>query len=193
MSFSIAAWFDVAGEFGFNNAGVDGGGANTAGAMPLVEFDGEENVGGFRAAVGDERIVRSAFETGIGEIDVGVAMSCGRKIDEAAARAEERRDAIDEDEVAEMIGAELRFESVGGFAEGSGHHAGVGDDDVDRLAFGDEFVGSGADAFEIAEVEFDEFQAAAAGGGVFADLRGRRFGFLQVAGGADDVCAVSSE
>ena len=188
-----ASRIDVARELGLDDTGVNGGGANATGAMTLVEFDREENVGGFRAAIGDEGIVRRAFETGIGEIDVGVAMSGGGEVDEAAAGSQQRCDAIHENKVTEMVGAELRFKSVGGFAEGRRHHARVGDDDVERLAFGDEFVGSGADAFEIAEVEFDELKAAAVGGGVFADLLGGGFRFLEVTGSADDVRAVSGE
>jgi hypothetical protein len=183
----------VAREFGFDDAGVHGSGANSTVAIAIVEFDGEENICGFRAAVGDIGIVGCAFETGIVEIDVGKAVTGGRYIDEAAASTKKRHDAIDEDEVAEVIGAELRFEAVGGVTERRGHHAGVGDDDVERFAFGDEFVGSGTDTFEIAEVEFDEFETSAVGGGVFADLRRSGFGFFKIAGGTDDVRAVCGQ
>ena len=55
---------------------------------------------------------------------------------------------------------------------GAGHDAGVGDDQVERLAGGDQGVGAGAHAGQRGEVELDQLQAAAVRG-LGADLGGR--------------------
>src|ERR1700722_20616771 len=77
-----AARLDVARELCLDDAGVNCGGAHASRAVAPVELHGEKNVGGFGTAVGDERVVGRAFETGIVEVDVGIAMPGGRKIDE---------------------------------------------------------------------------------------------------------------
>ena len=120
-------------------------------------------------------------------------MAGGGEGDEAAAGLEERRDAVDEDEVAEMIGAELGFEAVGGVAEGGGHDAGVGDEDVERAALCEELAGGGADALEAREVELDDFEGGAGVFGCAADVSGGAGSFVEVAGCADYVRAVGYE
>src|ERR1700743_768705 len=99
--------------------------------MALVEFNREEDVRRFRAAVGDVRVVGRPLEAGIVEIDVGETMSGRRDVDEAATVAKKRRDAVNKDEVAEVVRAELRFESIGSVAKRRGHHTSVGDNDVE--------------------------------------------------------------
>jgi len=51
---------------------------NHAGQVPAVEFDGKEDIGGLRAAVGDEGLVSRALEVWVVQVDVGVTMS-GRR------------------------------------------------------------------------------------------------------------------
>ena len=75
--------------------------------------------------------------------------------------------------MAEVIGAELGLEPVGGLAERAGHDAGVGDDEVELLAVGEERVGAGAHAGERGQIELDELEAAAVRG-AGADLRWSR-------------------
>ena len=84
-----------------------------------------------RTAVGHERVVRRANEIGIVEINVGETVSRRRQVDHTGTRAKQRSDAVDEHKMSQVIGAELRLKTIGGVAERSGHHAGVGDDPVE--------------------------------------------------------------
>ena len=102
-------------------------------------------------------------------------------------------DPVDQHEMAEMVGAELGLEAVGGAAERGGHHPGIGDDDVERPAVGDEGVGAGAHAGQRGEVELDDLEAAAAGIGRLAHRLGRPLRLVEIAGGADDLGAVGDE
>ncbi len=86
--------------------------------------------------------------------------------------------------MAEMVGAELRLEAVNGLAIRAGHHAGIGDDEVERLANVDKRIGADAHAVQRSEIQLNQLEAAAMG--ACAHRRGRRFGFGQVARGADD-------
>jgi hypothetical protein len=63
--------------------------------------------------------------------------------------------------MAKMIGSELGLESVSGLAEGAGHHAGVSDDEVERLAAFDQRIGADANAVERSEIELHELELAA--------------------------------
>ncbi len=115
---------------------MDSGRTHAALPMPLVESNGEENIRGLRAAIGEEWFVGSALKIGIVQIDVRNTMPPGRKVDQPAAFTEKRRKPVDEDKVAEMIGAELRFKTVHRVAKGSGHHACVRDNCVKELPLG---------------------------------------------------------
>ena len=183
----------VASELSLDASGMNGGGADATAAMTLVEGNGEEDVRGLRSAVGDEGLVGRALEVGVFEVDVGITVACRGQIDEAAAGAQQRSDAVDEDEVAEMIGAELRLEAVGGAAEGSGHDPGVGDDDVEEAALVEQRVGGGANALEVCEIELDELEAATVGRGFLADFSCGVLCLGEVACGADDVGSVGGE
>src|ERR1700761_5731162 len=78
----------VAAELGADAAGMDGCGAHSVGAVAAVEGDGEEDVCGLGATVGDERLVRRVLEVGIFEIDIAIAVAGGGQIDEAASGTE---------------------------------------------------------------------------------------------------------
>src|SRR5262245_20223812 len=188
-----AAGVYVAAEFSGNGAGMDRGGPNAARAMAPVKFNGEEDVGCLGAAIGDEGFIGCSLEIWIVEVYVRKAVAGGREIDQAAACAKQGRDAVDENEVAEVIGAELRLEAVARLRKRRGHDSGIGDDQVEGLAFSHEPIGTEADAFEAGEIEFDELEAAAVAFGVVADLRSGRPSFRQVARCADYLCAMRSK
>ncbi len=60
----------------------------------------------------------------------------------------------------EMIGAELRLETIFGQRPGRDrHHAGIGDDQIELFARRIELVGGGACAFQRRQIEFDQFDA----------------------------------
>ena len=84
--------------------------------MPPVELDGEQDVGGLGAAVGAELGIGRVLEVRVLEIDVGEAVARRGQVDQARAGLQQRRDAVDQHEVAEVVGAELGLEAVGGLA-----------------------------------------------------------------------------
>ena len=163
------------------------------GAVALVERDREQDVGGFRAPVGHEGAVRRAFETGIVEIDVGKAVPGGGKTHQSRAVAHQRRDAVDQYEMAKVVGTELRLEAVGCSAEGRSHHARIGDDEVERLGLRVERVGAGAHAGQGGEVELDQREGAASCPSRVAHPRGRALCLSKVARCADHIRAAGRE
>lgn len=91
----------------------------------------EVDVGCFGLAVGDPGLVGVGF----GEVEVvgaggGYAVAEGGDGDYAGGGSgcgggeEEGFEQVEEEEVGEVVGAELRFEAVFGFSLGSGHDAG---------------------------------------------------------------------
>ena len=58
----------------------------------------------------------------------------GGERDDARAKLQQRDELVDEYEMPEMIGAELRFEAVGGLALRTRHHAGIGDDHIEGFS-----------------------------------------------------------
>ena len=91
---------------------------------------GEVDVGGFGLSVGDPGLVG----VGLGEVEVvraggrdavaegGDGYDAGGVAGRAGGE-EERFDEVEEEEVGEVVGAELRFEAVFGFALWGGHYA----------------------------------------------------------------------
>ena len=63
--------------------------------------------------------------------------------------------------MAEVVGAELGLEPVGGLALWAGHDAGVGDDKIERLAVVDQRVGADAHAVQRREIKLDQLEPAA--------------------------------
>src|SRR5262245_40588 len=98
--------------------------------MPPVESDREEDVRRLRPGVSNEGIVRRPLKFGILKINVGEAVSRGRQVDQPSSSADQRRNPVDEDEVAQMIDAELRFEAIRGMPKRRGHHSRIRNDDV---------------------------------------------------------------
>ncbi len=102
-----------------------------------LELSREEAEGDLRLAVGALAVVRAlplrvvpVHATAIrGDADLGD--------DAGPPRLEQRQQLGDESDMAEMIGAELQLEPVGGRLPGGRmHDAGVTDEDVDRVALG---------------------------------------------------------
>jgi hypothetical protein len=95
--------------------------------------------------------------------------------------------------VAEVVRAELGLESIGCMAERSGHHAGVGNDDVERSALRQQAIRRLANAFETGEIQGHNFQATAVRLGGFPYFHCGVFGLRQVPRGAEDMRSVRCE
>ena len=94
--------------------------------------------------------------------------------------------------MAEMVGAELRLEPVRRLAERRRHDARIANDEIERLAVGDERVGASPDARERRQVELDQLKAAAVRS-VGAHRRGRLARLCKIARGADHLSAMRYE
>ncbi len=94
--------------------------------------------------------------------------------------------------MAEMVGAELGLEPVGGAPEWAGHDAGIGDHQVERLGLRHQRIGAGAHARERGKIERDKLERAAIRRGG-ANLAGRPLGFRKIARGADDMGATRDQ
>src|SRR5271154_3206308 len=121
-------------QFGLNTTWVHSGGAYATVPVPFVERNGKEDVRGFGPAVSNERVIKRAFKVGIVEVHIRVSVTRRRYVDQSSSRPNERRDPVDQDKVAQVIRAELCFETIGCVAERCGHNSGVGDDHVERLS-----------------------------------------------------------
>ena len=114
-------------------------------------------------------------------------MAGGRQIDEAGTGLEQRHDAVDEDEMAEMVGAELQLEAIGGEAFRRRHHAGIGNDEIEFLALLHQRIGRRPYAAERRQIQLDQLEAA----GLFRpDAFRRPLGLLQIARRPDDMSAM---
>ncbi len=159
-----ATRIDVASQFGLDASRMHGRGAHTTLTVPPVEGNGEEDVRRLRSAVGNEGLIGRPLKVGILEIDVGVAVTGRRQVDQPSSGSDKRRDAINEYKVAQVIGAELCFKTVGGMAKWCGHHARIGDDHVEGFTLCEQFVGTRARAFEAGEIERNQLKASTVGG-----------------------------
>src|SRR5882757_6826798 len=133
---------EMSSKLGLDASRMDGGGANPAVAMPQVERYREKDVCCLRAAVGNPWVVRSALEVGVFEVDVGVAVPCGCEIDQPSALPEKRRNPVHQDEVAEVIRAELRFESIFSMTEWCRHDSSISNDHIERFALLKQSIGA---------------------------------------------------
>src|SRR6476659_4945933 len=129
-------------KLGLDASRMDGGGAHPAVAMPQVERYREKDVGCLRAAVGNPWVVRSVLEVGVLKIDAGVTVPCGCEVDQPSAWSKKRRNPVHQDEVAEVIRAELRFESILGVTEWCRHDTSIGNDHIKRFALLQQRIGA---------------------------------------------------
>ena len=137
------------------------GGTHAASTVAPVKRDGEKNVRGLRAAVGDERFVGRSLKIGIVQVYVGKTVTCGREVDQPAAFAQKRRNPVDQDKVAEMIGAKLRLKAIRRVAKGSGHHARVGDNHVEELPLRQQLIRTFTHAFEAGQIKRNQLETSA--------------------------------
>jgi hypothetical protein len=72
--------------------------------MPLVESNREEDVGRLRSAISNEGIIGCSLKVGIFEIYVRKAMARRRQVDQPPSYANETRNPVHQDKVAQMIG-----------------------------------------------------------------------------------------
>src|ERR1700757_4454499 len=129
-------------KFGPDASGMDGSGSNLPVAMARVERNRKKDVGCLRAAVGNPWVVGSALEVGVFKIDAGEAVPCGCEVDQPSAWSKKRRNFVHEYEMAEVIRAELRFESIFGMTEWCRHDTGIGNDHIERIALLKQRVGA---------------------------------------------------
>ena len=93
-------------------------------------------------------------------------MTGRRKVDQPPAIPDKRCNTVHQDKVAQVIGAELGLEPIGSVAKGCGHNSGVSDNRVERFAFRQQSIGAGTHVLKAGQIEFNQFEAAAARGGV---------------------------
>ena len=132
----------MAGKVGLYPAGVHRRAPNPAITMATVELHSEQDVGRLGAAVGGHGIIVGPVRAGIVQIYVDVAVAGRGEDHQSSALAHQRRNGINQDEVAEMVGPELRLEAVGGEPLRAGHDARIGDHHVEGLPPGQEGVGA---------------------------------------------------
>ena len=146
---------EVAAQLGLDAAGVHGEGPHALVAVALVEADGEQHVGRLGPAVGHPRVVGRALEAGSSR-----STSLNRwpaELSSTTRRRRRRRRAGeqpgDEQEVAEVVRAELQLEPVVGGALRAGHDPGVGDEHVERPGGPRGSRRRRADAVQVGQVE----------------------------------------
>src|SRR5580700_608070 len=183
----------VASQFGVDYSRVHCGSTYAAIPMAFVEGNREENVRRLGSSIGNERLVRRPLKVGILEVDIRIAVTQRRKIDQPPATANQRGNTVNQDKVAKMIGTELCFEAVDGVAERRGHHSGIGNDHIERLCLRQQSVGTGTHAFQVGKIEFNQFEASATGSRVLSHLLGRGPGLAQIPCCAYDLGAVRGQ
>src|SRR5580698_4471384 len=92
--------FDLAGVYvathlGVYHSGMHGRSTYTAIPMAFVEGNREENIRRLGSSVGNEGLIRSPLKVGILEVDIRIAVTQRRKIDQTPARANKPRDPVD--------------------------------------------------------------------------------------------------
>src|SRR6185312_17341890 len=97
----------------------------------------------------------------------------------------QRRDAVHQHEVAEMVGAELRLEPIRSLALWASHHAGIADHHIEWLARLHQRIGASPHALQRSKIELDQLKTAAVFGILAHDLR-RRLRLLQITRRADN-------
>src|ERR1700730_6270800 len=131
-------------------------------SMTPVKRNGEEDIRSLGPAVGNEGFISRPLKVGIVEIHIRKAVPGRRKIDQSSAFAEKSCNAVHQNEVPQVIGAELHLEPIGSVAKGCGHNSGVSDNRVEGFAFREQSIGAGTHVLKAGQIELDHFEAAAA-------------------------------
>ena len=145
----------MAAQLGADRSGVHGKGTHTAIGETVIELDCEQDVGGLRPPVAEPRLVRRAFEVGVVEVHVAEPVPSRAERHDAGRRGGDERgcEQVREQEVPEVVGAELQLEAVGGGAEGASHDTGVVDEHVETVMVGEEAGGACPNTRQRGELE----------------------------------------
>src|SRR5271157_4752134 len=101
----------MAAELGLNSSRMDCGRAHAASFEPAVESHRVQNICGLRAAVRGKGLIGSPLEIRIFKVDIAYLVTSRGERDDSSAGSQQRHQPIDEDEVPQMIGPELRLET----------------------------------------------------------------------------------
>ena len=170
-----AARVHVAAQFGLDASWMYGRGAHATPTMPSVERHGEEDIGRLRSAISGKWIIGRPLEIRIREVDVGEAVTRGGQIDQPRPGSHQRRNSVDQNKVAQMIGAELCFEAVRRMPQRRGHHSRICDDDVEGFPRRQQRVGAGTHARKAGQIQRHKLEASTLGRSVLSNLSRRRF------------------
>ena len=134
-------------------ARVEAEGAHPSRCAERVEMDGEQHVGRLGLPVGGPLVV-TALELHVVPAHPRAAMTERRHRHHPGADAGDRRpQPVDEGEVAEMIGRELRLPPGPDTGLGARHDPGVGDQQINAPTRRQEPFGERGDTVEIAQIE----------------------------------------
>jgi hypothetical protein len=148
----------MASQLGTYATRMDRRGSHSSVTVSFVKLRREKYVRRLAAAIRDEWFIGSPLEVWIFQVDIRKSMTGRCQIDQPPTGVKERCDAVDKDEVAKMIAAELRLESISGMAEWRCHHSCIGNDYVERFTFYEQCISAGPHALKICEIEFDQFE-----------------------------------
>ncbi len=135
------------------------------GAGPPVELEGEQEVGQLALPVGPPLLV-GLRGLEVVEVDPPELVRVAGHRDHAGPGTQGSGEQPGEGEVAEVVGAELHLEPVGGLPPGDGHHAGVVDQDVEPVGMrAGPPGGEPTHAGEVREVQLGHLERCVRGGG----------------------------
>ena len=123
-------------------------GPHPARLVPAVELHREQDIRGLGTAIGNIRLVGRALEIRVVQIDIRRAVTVRRHIHQPSAGGDQPRDAVHQHEMADMVGAELRFETIHRVPVRRAHDAGIGDHGIEFTPIGQQRIGAGAHAFQ---------------------------------------------
>ena len=116
--------------------------------QPPLQLQHEQQIGQLRLPVRRPLLVRPPLPVEVGQVDLAHPVGAGADADDPVGELWQQQ--VGQGEVAEVVGAELELEALGGPAQRHRHHPGVVDQQVDRPRPG---PGEGADGAQIGEVE----------------------------------------
>ncbi len=140
---------------GMGPSGIHGIGRDAPAAEPLRQADREQGVGGLGLSIGVPFVIRAAPILDVVEVDVGAAMGAGREYDDTGRRRRLQGGEQQErqEEMAEMVGAELQLEAIAGRALRRGHYPRVIDEEIQRRPACATLLGGRADGGERPEIK----------------------------------------